>query len=101
MITIKNQDKVLISSDSIETIKYFIKKKIEDIHKRIISCEGVTGSSDYQTDIIKRLLVQKLKSCDKLEELNRLLIDVCDSVDRSGMPIKGVDFTSGTYQIIT
>jgi len=100
MITIKKDDKVLISSDSVETIKYFLRKKIEDTHKRIISCTGVTGSSDYQTDMIKRLLVQKLKSCTKLEELNNLLTDVCDSVDRSGMPIKGVNFPSGNYQVI-
>jgi hypothetical protein len=101
MITIRHNSKVLISCDSVETVKYFIKKKIEDTHKRVISCTGLSSAAYYDTDMINRLLVQKLKSCEKLSELNQLLEDVSDSVGRGGQIIKSCDFPSGSYQIIT
>ena len=101
MITIKQNDKVLISCDSVETVKYFLKKKIEDQHKRIVNFASVENLKSYDNFNLKRVLIQKVKMCDKLEALNNLLDDISNSADRSGLPIKDCNFHSGFYQIIT
>ncbi len=100
MLTIKLNDKVLIASDNINVIRFYLEAKMKECHESIKNNSALESSNAYQDKSIRKLLTAKLRTVDRLEGWNELLESVGSCVGRGGI-ITGCDFPVNKYQIVT